>query len=182
MKPWKRIEPTIVHKVGYRTIVSKTFEDNQGQRHTFDTVGAEGGGRAATIAITAEGQAIIVRQFRVGPQKILDELPGGGFGQQENPQAAAERELLEETGYRVGQMIDLGEYYHDAYTNETSHVFLATTCVKVADQQLDHEEDLEIQLISISQLIDNAKRGKMTDAVAVLKAYDQLIKMQEAAV
>jgi ADP-ribose pyrophosphatase len=134
MKPWKRIEPTTVTKLGWRTVVTKTFQDNRGHIHNFDTVSTEGSRCAAVIALTEDNQAIITRQFRVGPEIILDELPGGGVGQDEDPQAAAERELLEETGYKLKVMLDLGSYCRDAYTNETSHTFLRL----VAARSLSH--------------------------------------------
>jgi ADP-ribose pyrophosphatase len=180
MKPWKRIEPTTVTKVGWRTVVTKTFIDNSGNQHIFDTLGAESSACAAVVALTLDNQAIIVRQFRTGPEQIMDELPGGdSVG--ENPTVAAERELLEEAGYQAENMESLGSYIRDAYTNEVSHVFFATGCTKISEQKLDHEEEIEVQLISIPQLLHNAKHGKMTDAVAVLMAYDQLTKIQENA-
>ncbi len=58
--------------------------------------------------------------------------------------------------------------------NGTWHFFFATDCVKVADQKLDDNEFIETELITIEELIANAKTGKMTDAIAVFMAYEKL--------
>jgi ADP-ribose pyrophosphatase len=174
MKPWKRIEPTTVQKVGWRTIVTKTFEMPDGQTATFDTKEKEGTHCIATIALTADKQVIIARQFRAGPELVLDELPGGGMEAGEEAAEAANRELLEETGYRAGKIEHTGDAYKDAYTNIIWHFFLATNCEKVAEQKLDNNEHVEVVLISIDQLFENARSAKLTDTDAVFLAYERL--------
>ena len=54
---------------------------------------------AATVAITAEGQVVLVRQYRPAVETITLELPSGLVDAGERPEEAARRELLEETGY-----------------------------------------------------------------------------------
>jgi len=179
MKPWKRIEPTTVTKVGWRTIVSKTFIDNRGNQHVFDIIGREGDETAHIIALTPDKQVIIARQYRTGPEKVMEELPGGMLSPGEEKTETASRELLEETGYEAGHMEYMGYSYLSNYAHTITHTFLATDCRLVREQELEHEEEVEVDTISISQLLDNAKHGKMTDAVGVLLAYDQLMKLQE---
>lgn len=177
MKPWKRIEPTDVNKIGWRTVVTKTFVMANGQEVRFDTFGPEDQQFVAIIGMTHENQVIIARQFRIGPEKVMDELPGGFVDNGEDLETAARREFKEETGYSTGEMTYLGGYNKDSYMNATWHVYLATNCIRVASQELEDEEDIEIDLISIDKLIQNAKTNKMTDAVAVLMAYDHLQRL-----
>ena len=54
------------------------------------------------IAITREGQFVMVRQYRHAMDIVLDELCAGVMEQGETPLQAAQRELLEETGYGGG--------------------------------------------------------------------------------
>ena len=140
----------------------------------FDTVHADGQEFAEVIGLTPENEVVIARQFRAGPEKVMDELPGGFVDNDETPEQAARREFLEETGYKAGRMQYLGGFHKDTYMNSIWHVFLAYDCEKVANQEPDDEEDIEIDLISISMLFDNARSDKMTDHAAVLMAYDQL--------
>jgi ADP-ribose pyrophosphatase len=181
MKPWKRIEPTTVTKVGWRTVVTKTFIDNQGRQQVFDTVGPEGKQTAAVIALTPDNQVVIARQFRTGSETIMDELPGGYVDGDESPEHAALRELLEETGYQPEHIEHTGVVRTTGEANQLGHYFFATGCTRVRDQELEPAEEVEVDLISIPQLLHNARHGKMTDAVAVLTAYDQLMKIQENA-
>lgn len=171
-----RIEPTTATKVGWRTIVTKTFVMPDGKTATFDTVHQEGQAFVAVIGLTTENEVIVARQFRCGPEKIYDELPGGFVDAGESPENAARREFQEETGYEVERMTYLGAYHKDTYMNARWHVFFATDCVKVSAQNLEAEEDIEIRLITIEQLIENGKTDRMTDATAVLMAYDSLIE------
>jgi len=176
MKPWKRLPQTTVDKISYRTVVTKTFEMPDGQTGQFGTIWPEGQVFVAVIALTPERQVIVARMFRVGPEQVMDELPGGYVDAGETVEAAGQRELLEETGYRAGTVRYLGKNHKDAYMNATWHFVLATDCVYQPDtsHQAEAEEHIETQLISIDQLIANAREDRMTDAVGVLIAYDEL--------
>jgi ADP-ribose pyrophosphatase len=174
MEPWKRIEPTTAQKVGYRTIVTKTFLAPNGKRE-FALVNAEGSRNAACIALTPENEVIICRQFRPGPEIVMDELPGGGVEMSEEPEHAALRELREETGYAPGNIRSLGFVYKDGYTNSQWHYFLATDCRLLASgRDLDIGEFIDVHLISVKTLLENIKRSVMTDTEAVLLAYEYL--------
>lgn len=177
---WKRTAPTIVSKIGFRTVVSKTFALPSGDIKDFQTFDAEGQQYAGVIGITTDNRAVIVLQYRPGPEKVFAELPGGFVDDGEEPAAAAQREFIEETGYTPGGLTPLGVSYKDAYHNATWHYFLATDCTKTGNQELESTEYAELQLISIAELIDNAMQGRMTDSDAVLMAYEKLRVMQKS--
>ena len=174
MKPWKRIEPTVHTKVGHRLVITKLFEFN-GKVHDFQTYETEGQEFAAVIAITKDNKAIVTEQFRAGPEKIMYEPAGGFVDEGESPETAASRELTEETGYKAGSMKYLGKVYKDAYSNGVWHYFLATDCEETGDGQfLEETEQATLKLISIKELIDNAKNARMTDMEGVMLALDDL--------
>lgn len=183
MKPWKRIEPTTVQKVGYRTIVTKTFQLPNGQIATFDTMHAEDQEFVGVIALTPDNKVVVARMFRFGPELVMEEIPGGFVDKGETPDESVRRELLEETGYEAGNIQYLGASHKDTYMNATWHYFLATDC-RQSDHEAEHtpeaEENIEVDLITIDRLIENAKQDRMTDVVAVLMAYDELQKRRSA--
>lgn len=177
MKKWHRIEPTKVQKVGYRKIMSKTFKMPDGSIKPFETYFNSG---ACVIALTPENKVIVARQFRPGPEMIMDELPGGAVDEGERPEQTMQRELLEETGYEAGTMKYLGAAYYDAYTSGKRHCFLAKNCKPSNKKgQLSADEYIEIREISIGELLRNARAGLLTDPGAVLFAYEELVKLQK---
>lgn len=180
MEPWKRIEPTKVTKVGWRNITTKTFQMPDGEITTFDTLHADGQEFAAIIAVTKDKKIVVARQFRPGPELVMDELPGGFVDPGETPEVSATRELLEETGYSAGKVNYLGSIHKDTYMNAMWHILLATGCEKTAEPEHCYTEHIEIDLISIDTLIANAKTDKMSDHAAIVLAYDDLMKLKEA--
>jgi ADP-ribose pyrophosphatase len=118
---------------------------------------------------------VIARQYRFGPEAVMDEIPGGYVDAGEEPEVAAVRELQEETGYEVGDIAYLGKVYKHAWMNTEWHFYLATDCtLSEQGQSLEPTEHVEVDLISIGQLFENARTGNMTDTEGVLLAYDQL--------
>jgi ADP-ribose pyrophosphatase len=178
MKAWQRLEHTKVTKAGFRTVTHKQFLANDGKIRHADTAGEEGASAAAVIALTADNKVVVARQFRCGPEEVMDDLPGGAIDEGETPEQAARRELLEEAGYKVGAIEYIGAGYMDAWSNVKEHYFLATNCYSVGANNPDAFEEIEVLEISIHQLILNAKQGKMIDTLGVFLAYDRLIEME----
>lgn len=174
MEAWPRIKPDEEIKVGWRMLVRKTFEQPDGRPAEYVTKDALGKVAVAIIALTDDNQVIVAEQFRPGPEKILQELPGGGAEEGEDYQAAVLRELHEETGYTTDEVSYLGEVYKDAYTNTKWHYYIGRNAQKAHEQNLDDGEFVNAKLISIERLFENARSSQMTDTCAVFLAYEEL--------
>ena len=94
----------------------------------------EEGPATGILALTRDLQVILVRQFRPGPNEILVELPGGYIGKNQTPKQAAERELMEETGYK-GKAKIVAQVYDCAYSTMNRYCVVITDCKKVTKQK-----------------------------------------------
>ncbi|HVI49373.1 MAG TPA: NUDIX hydrolase [Chitinophaga sp.] len=106
------------------------------------------------VAVTEDNEVIMIRQFRQGIGKTILEIPGGTMDPTDaSPLTAIQRELLEETGYAFKEVISLGAVApNPASSNNLTHMFLATGGRKVQDQQLDHNEEIEVVVMPLSEL------------------------------
>lgn len=180
MKAWQRIDDgKDIKKVGYRTVVEKVFLMNDGDK-MHASIGSPDGAKASIIiALTPDKQVVLARQFRCGPERVMEELPGGLVDPGETPEESAHRELREEVGYDSDEFEYLGNAFINAWDNMVHYFYLATNCYQIHDGEPEKFEEIEIAKISIDQLITNAKTGKMTDIQAVMFAYDKLQAIKE---
>lgn len=113
--------------------------------------------------VTAEGEVVMVRQYKHGPQMLLTEFPGGTFiGGEEVPEVAAARELAEETGYTSSDFQSLGTAWDDPTRQDNRiHFFLAKNAKKTQKQNLDEHEDIEVVLIPIAKFKRMCQNGEI---------------------
>ncbi len=108
---------------------------------------------AAAVAVTEDGQMILVKQYRYAVDEELIEIPGGFIDPGELPMQAVERELLEETGYTFSSVHYLANTTaNPGLLNNYTHLFLALGGKKVADQSLDHNEEIEVILKPVEEV------------------------------
>lgn len=179
MRPWRQIGETETIHDGWRKVFRKKFLMNSGKEFVAEVSDKDGFIAVEVIALTPENKVIIARQFRVGPGKVMEELPGGAVEQGENPDVAIARELHEETGYEAGRITKIGEIYKNAYMQSKWYYYLAEDC-RLSNIALnpDENEEIDIVLISIGQLFKNAQAGLMTDTEAVFLAYEKLKELE----
>jgi ADP-ribose pyrophosphatase len=107
-----------------------------------------------TFPITENNEVIFVKQYKHAAQGVFIELPGGVIDAHEvNPEDAACRELLEETGYTSDNMELLLEVI-DNPTKDTNKIYfyLARNAHKVADQDLDETENIEVLKVPLNDV------------------------------
>jgi ADP-ribose pyrophosphatase len=133
------------------------------------------------MAVTDDNKIILARQYRHAIDEISLELPGGCVDDTDKSlQDAIIRELLEETGYEFSKFDYLGKISPNPSTNNNwMHMFLATGGKKVKEQQLDHNEEIEVELYSISELKKLLDDNKIIQAMHVTCIVYGLKKLGE---
>ena len=121
------------------------------------------------VALTPEGKILVVKQFRLGIQAVTTETPAGVMEKGEEPQAAAMRELEEETGYTTDDWTYLGWVEpNPAFINNHCHQFLAKNVVKTNGVSLDEGEDVEFCEMTLAEDKEEIRAGRMRNSLALL--------------
>ena len=120
------------------------------------------------VALTTEGEIILVRQFRHGRGEVTLEIPGGVVEAGEAPAAAAARELREETGYVGGEPILLGVVEpNPAIQSNRCHLFLIEGCTRAGDLVLDDGEDIEVVTALVDEVFAAVHDGRVRHALVI---------------
>jgi 8-oxo-dGTP pyrophosphatase MutT (NUDIX family) len=122
------------------------------------------------VALTREGELVLVRQWRHGTGGETLEIPGGSVDPGDpSPLAAAKRELREESGYASDDWTGLGWVHpNPAIQENRCHSFLARGCVKEGEPQPDGGEDLSVELLDASAADELVRSGAITHALTLV--------------
>ncbi len=120
------------------------------------------------VALTPEGDVVLVRQFRFGIETLSLEVPGGVIEAGEDPVAAGLRELREETGF-VGQRGRLIASVHPnpAIQNNRCHMVLVEDVRRVAATEWDADEEIEVVTLPLAEALARTRDGGITHALAL---------------
>ena len=132
------------------------------------------------VALTEDGKVIMERQYRHALGVTCYEIPGGCVDDTDpSLEFAIARELKEETGYTFSKFEYLGKTSANPSTNNNwMHMFLATGGKLTDKQTLDHNEEIEVHLLSIDELLDLVHKGEIVQSMHVTTIFHALRKLQ----
>lgn len=130
-------------------------------------------GGVCVLPLHADGTVELVKQFRYPYGEVILELPAGKLDPDEDPLAAAKRELSEETGLAAARWTDLGLFYPSVgFTDEVLHLYLAED-LSQGPTHPDEDEFLLRRRLPLDTLLEQVLSGAIPDGktqVLVLKA------------
>lgn len=144
--------------------VETLFIDKNGEDLIYNIVR-----RKECVIIIAEiyNKLIMVDEYRIAINKSLLQFPAGKIESWESPEAAAKREMLEETGYKVEKIDKIGFFYSSPqFSDEIFHLFYA----KVSENGLPNLTSHEVispSLISSSVINTMINKGQICDAKTI---------------
>ena len=105
------------------------------------------------IAITKEGEFVMIRQYRHGLGETRYELSAGVCEEGEDPMESARRELYEETGYGGGEwQLWMTVSPNPSTSTNLTYSFLATDVERISTQHLESTEDITVHLLSEAEV------------------------------
>lgn len=130
------------------------------------------------VAVTKTGEMLLVRQYRHALGQTNFEIVAGVVEKGEEPLVAAQRELLEETGFGGGEWRELMQLSANSSTmTNLTHCFLAEGVEKVADQHLDATEDIEVYLFPQEKVKELLLQGAFMQALMVAPLFKYFAKL-----
>jgi ADP-ribose pyrophosphatase len=164
----------VVHRGKYMVFHVDTIERADGSRSTRDLV--DHPGAVAIVAVDDQERVLLVRQWRVAAGRALLEIPAGTLdvhaGVTEDPDAAARRELEEETGHRATGWRKLASFWTaPGFASELMHLYLATGLTPVEDETRlspDEDEELELRHLRLDEALALVETEAIADAKTIL--------------
>jgi ADP-ribose pyrophosphatase len=165
--------------VPWRTLASRLVYENPWIRVEEDRVGLPDG-RTTLYGVVRCGPCVgvlpfldpdtvvLIRQYRYVARAVCWEMPTGGVHAGETLEAAARRELAEETGYAAGRLAPLVAYHTSkSVVDETAHLFWAAGLV-AAPAAPDPTEFIEVHPMPFAEALALVERGEITDSMTVI--------------
>jgi ADP-ribose pyrophosphatase len=161
-----------------QTLSSKPIYDGRAVKIRVDTVRMPSGRETtreivehsdcvAIIAVDANDNVLLVKQFRKPVEKELLEIPAGGIDPGEDPETTVRRELREETGYLPERVERIGGFYSaPGYCTEYLHLYLATDLTS-APLHAEDTENIELVPVTINQIPSLIASGTICDAKSI---------------
>lgn len=150
--------------------VVKVFLDDvrlpDGRKARWERV--EHPGAVGIVPLLDESRVVMVRQYRHAVRGDLLEIPAGKIDLDEAPVDCARRELVEEVGYRAGEMIKLAEFYNSpGYSDERFFLYLGKDLSPEVGES-EPDEFLEVVEVDLEKALSMISRGSIRDAKSII--------------
>jgi ADP-ribose pyrophosphatase len=151
----------------FRTRSEIARSPRTGEEHEFFII--EGEDWVNVIPVTSNNDVILIEQYRHGSKQVELEIPGGIIDPKDDgPTAAAERELLEETGYRGTRSTLLGTLSPNPAIQENRlNIVLIEGAEPAAGINLDPAEDIHVILMPLLEIDSLIAHGKITHSLVI---------------
>ncbi len=160
MDPWKILkEKTVFEAAPYVRVVQQAVALPDG-RTVDDFYQVHLNSFALIVPVLKDGRILVIRSYRHGAGKVVLSFPAGFVDEGEQPDAAARRELMEETGHRSGALVSLGSYVDNGnQRGSEGHFFLSKDCEWERAPDAGDLEEMSVETRTVEELDAALDRG-----------------------
>lgn len=127
----------------------------------------EHNGAVSVLPVLPDGQIAMIKQWRTATGEVLWEIPAGGLEIGEEPEACAERELIEEVGYKTGKLTLLFQcYLAPGYSSEMMWGYMAED-LELVGAQPEEDENIELVIKPLEELLPLIDSGEIRDSKTI---------------
>ncbi len=163
-EPWQFVRSTVLKRLGKLTLREDVWRLPTGREQAYPLLHV--GLTVAVVPLIDADHVLLIRQFRHLAREESWELPGGGGLAGESPEAAAQRELREEGGYRAGRLTFLTRFYpSNAYLDETAYCYVGED-LHSDPLASDDDEFFERRVVPFREAVAMALDDRITESVS----------------
>lgn len=164
-KHLKKITEETIHENPWWTYKHDTYEKPNGE--VGDYYYASLKDAVVIIPILADNRIGLVIQYRYLSERTSTEFPCGGSEGSESILEAAQKELLEETGYTAEKWVNIGSFYpSNGLVKQEAQVFLAYVTAQ-GEQDLDDTEEMDVITRRPDEIEEMIQRNEIRDGFSL---------------
>ncbi len=164
--PWKTLSTKSVYRNKWIAVREDLVEIPDGRTTIYGVVTC--GQCVGVLPFVDPHTVLLVKQYRYVARRVTWEMPTGGVHAGEAVEAAAQRELAEETGYRAGRLTHVCTYHTSkSVMDETAHLFLGENLVQ-AELPPDDTEFIEVRPFPFADALHMVLSGEIVDSMTII--------------
>lgn len=166
-KPWKTLSSREVYRNNWIRVREDMAEMPNRQTTIYGV--CELGVAVGVLPFIDDEHLVMVRQYRyVQQENHRWEMPTGGMKPGESLEETAQRELMEEIGYRARSLTPISTFYSSkSVCDETAHLFIGRDLVR-AEAPPDETEFLEVAILPFTQVLQLVMASEIRDSMTVI--------------
>ena len=172
--PWKTLSTKPIYRNQWLSLREDVVELPDGRTTLYGVVTC--GHCVGVLPFVDPETVLLIRQYRYVARRTTWEMPTGGVHPRESIEAAAQRELAEEIGYRAGRLTHVSTYHTSkSVVDETAHLFVGEELERM-DLPADETEFIEVRPFPFADVLRMVEAGDILDSmtiIAVLQAARQ---------